>query len=76
MVLHALQSGLGRNTGWEYSRASNLTRAAPEALIAELEGGTARSPGRSCGSSPALRCACRHLLRRAHLARHPGRYPS
>ena len=35
------QSGLGQNTGWEYSRTGNPTRAAPEALIAELEGGTA-----------------------------------
>ncbi len=35
------QSGLGENTGWEYSRTGNPTRAALEALIAELEGGTA-----------------------------------
>ncbi len=35
------QSGLGQNTGWEYSRTGNPTRAALEALIAELEGGTA-----------------------------------
>ena len=34
------QSGLGENTGWEYSRTGNPTRAALEALIAELEGGT------------------------------------
>ena len=34
------QSGLGENTGWEYSRTGNPTRAAVEALIAELEGGT------------------------------------
>ncbi|MBR6434978.1 MAG: PLP-dependent transferase, partial [Thermoguttaceae bacterium] len=32
------QSGLGENTGWEYSRTGNPTRAAVEALIAELEG--------------------------------------
>ena len=35
------QSGLGQNNGWEYSRTGNPTRAALEALIAELEGGTA-----------------------------------
>ncbi len=35
------QSGLGQNTGWEYSRTGNPTRAALEALIAELEGGAA-----------------------------------
>ena len=35
------QSGLGENTGWEYSRTGNPTRAALEALIAELESGTA-----------------------------------
>lgn len=35
------QSGLGQNTGWEYSRTGNPTRAALEALIAELEGGVA-----------------------------------
>lgn len=34
------QRGLGENTGWEYSRTGNPTRAALEALIAELEGGT------------------------------------
>ncbi len=33
------QPELGRNTGWEYSRTGNPTRAALEALIAELEGG-------------------------------------
>ncbi len=33
------QSGLGQNSGWEYSRTGNPTRAALEALIAELEGG-------------------------------------
>ena len=33
------QSGLGQNTGWEYSRTGNPTRAALEALIAELEHG-------------------------------------
>ena len=35
------QIELGRHTGWEYSRTGNPTRAALEALIAELEGGTA-----------------------------------
>ena len=35
------QKELGKNTGWEYSRTGNPTRAALEALIAELEGGTA-----------------------------------
>lgn len=33
------QSELGVNTGWEYSRTGNPTRAALEALIADLEGG-------------------------------------
>lgn len=35
------QKGLGQNSGWEYSRTGNPTRAALEALIAELEGGKA-----------------------------------
>ncbi len=35
------QQGLGKNKGWEYSRTGNPTRAALEALIAELEGGKA-----------------------------------
>ncbi|MBQ9031325.1 MAG: aminotransferase class I/II-fold pyridoxal phosphate-dependent enzyme [Parasporobacterium sp.] len=35
------QKGLGENTGWEYSRTGNPTRAALEALISELEGGRA-----------------------------------
>jgi len=35
------QAGLGENTGWEYSRTGNPTRAALEALIADLEGGVA-----------------------------------
>ncbi|MCR5080134.1 MAG: PLP-dependent aspartate aminotransferase family protein [Treponema sp.] len=34
------QQGIGQNKGWEYSRTGNPTRAALEALIAELEGGT------------------------------------
>ncbi len=33
------QEGLGKNKGWEYSRTGNPTRAALEALIAQLEGG-------------------------------------
>lgn len=35
------QQGLGQNKGWEYSRTGNPTRAALEALIAELEHGKA-----------------------------------
>lgn len=35
------QDGLGNNKGWEYSRTGNPTRAALEALIAELENGKA-----------------------------------
>ena len=35
------QKGLGENTGWEYSRTGNPTRAALEALIAEIESGKA-----------------------------------
>ncbi len=35
------QRALGKNTGWEYSRTGNPTRAALETLIAELEGGSA-----------------------------------
>ena len=35
------QAGLGDNKGWEYSRTGNPTRAALEALIAELEHGKA-----------------------------------
>ena len=34
------QEGLGKNKGWEYSRTGNPTRAALEALIAQLEGGS------------------------------------
>lgn len=34
------QNGLGETPKWEYSRTGNPTRAALEALIAELEGGT------------------------------------
>ena len=35
------QEALGKNTGWEYSRTGNPTRAALEALTAELEKGVA-----------------------------------
>ena len=35
------QKGIGQNPQWEYSRTGNPTRAALEALIAELEKGTA-----------------------------------
>ena len=35
------QTGLGEEPKWEYSRTGNPTRAALEALIAELEGGKA-----------------------------------
>ncbi len=35
------QEGLGRHKGWEYSRTGNPTRAALEALTAELENGKA-----------------------------------
>lgn len=35
------QLELGKHKGWEYSRTGNPTRAALEALIAELEGGKA-----------------------------------
>ena len=35
------QSGIGETPKWEYSRTGNPTRAALEALIAELEGGRA-----------------------------------
>lgn len=34
------QTGLNENPTWEYSRTGNPTRAALEAMIAELEGGT------------------------------------
>jgi cystathionine beta-lyase len=35
------QDGMGQHRGWEYSRTGNPTRAALEALIAELESGAA-----------------------------------
>ena len=39
------QTGLGEEPKWEYSRTGNPTRAALEALIAELEGGKAGFAG-------------------------------
>ncbi|MDY3285663.1 MAG: PLP-dependent aspartate aminotransferase family protein [Eubacteriales bacterium] len=54
------QKGLGENTGWEYSRTGNPTRAALEALIAELEGGTA---GFAFGSGMAAITAVLSLFR-------------
>lgn len=36
-----MQESLGKHKGYEYSRTGNPTRASLEALIAELEGGTA-----------------------------------
>ncbi len=54
------QRGLGENTGWEYSRTGNPTRAALEALIAELEGGIA---GFAFGSGMAAITAVLTLFR-------------
>ena len=54
------QPALGENTGWEYSRTGNPTRAALEALIAELEGGTA---GFAFGSGMAAITAVLTLFR-------------
>ena len=54
------QKGLGENSGWEYSRTGNPTRAALEALIAELEGGTA---GFAFGSGMAAITAVLSLFR-------------
>ena len=54
------QPELGVNRGWEYSRTGNPTRAALEALIAELEGG-ARGFAFSSGMA-AITCVL-HLLR-------------
>ena len=53
------QRGLGENTGWEYSRTGNPTRAALEALIAELESGTA---GFAFGSGMAAITAVLNLF--------------
>ncbi len=54
------QHGLGENTGWEYSRTGNPTRAALEALIAELEHGKA---GFAFGSGMAAITAVLSLFR-------------
>lgn len=54
------QPELGHNTSWEYSRTGNPTRAALEALIAELEGGTA---GFAFGSGMAALTAVLSLFR-------------
>lgn len=54
------QKGLGQNTGWEYSRTGNPTRAALEALIAELEHGKA---GFAFGSGMAAITAVLSLFR-------------
>ena len=54
------QRGLGENTGWEYSRTGNPTRAALEALIAELESGSA---GFAFGSGMAAITAVLSLFR-------------
>ena len=54
------QKGLGENTGWEYSRTGNPSRAALEALIAELEGGVA---GFAFGSGMAAITAVLSLFR-------------
>ena len=48
------QRGLGENTGWEYSRTGNPTRTALEALIAELEGGSAGFAFGSCTAAPSV----------------------
>ncbi|OJU16255.1 MAG: cystathionine gamma-synthase, partial [Clostridiales bacterium 43-6] len=53
------QDGLGQNRGWEYSRTGNPTRAALEALIAELEGGTR---GFAFASGMAATTAVLHLF--------------
>ena len=53
------QDGLGQDRGWEYSRTGNPTRAALEALIAELEHGKA---GFAFGSGMAAITAVLSLL--------------
>jgi cystathionine beta-lyase len=54
------QIALGQNTGWEYSRTGNPTRAALEALIAELEKGVA---GFAFGSGMAAITAVLNLFK-------------
>jgi cystathionine gamma-lyase len=54
-----VQSSPGVNTGWEYSRSGNPTRAAFEAALAELEGGAA---GFAFASGLAAEAAVLELL--------------
>jgi cystathionine gamma-lyase len=54
-----LQSSPGVNTGWEYSRSGNPTRAAFEEALAELEGGAA---GFAFASGLAAEAAVLELL--------------
>jgi cystathionine beta-lyase/cystathionine gamma-synthase len=55
-----VQEELGKNKGYEYSRASNPTRTALEVNVAALEGG---SHGMAFGSGTAAVDAILHLLR-------------
>jgi cystathionine gamma-lyase len=54
-----VQSSPGVNTGWEYSRSGNPTRAAFEAALAELEGGAS---GFAFASGLAAQAAVLELL--------------
>ena len=54
-----VQSSPGVNTGWEYSRTGNPTRAAFEAALAELEGGAS---GFAFASGLAAQAAVLELL--------------
>ena len=54
-----VQSSPGVNTGWEYARSGNPTRAAFEAALAELEGGAA---GFAFASGLAAQSAVLELL--------------
>lgn len=54
------QEALGKHRGWEYSRTGNPTRAALEALIAELEGG---GRGFAFASGMAAITAVLHLFK-------------
>ena len=54
-----VQSSPGVNTGWEYARSGNPTRAAFEAALAELEGGEA---GFAFASGLAAQAAVLELL--------------
>ena len=58
------QTGLGEEPKWEYSRTGNPTRAALEALIAELEGGKA---GFAFGSGMAAITAVLKIMHLYHL---------